>query len=232
MRRMIPISLSFAVLAFCAVSPVDAQEPGKKGKSSRVSAAAKPMPQGTTRVAIINLGYVFQKYERAATIKEEMQSDLKRLGDEAKKHVENVKIWQAALQANDFKDATKEQYEEKLILARRRLEDLDRTARTKYGKVQQSGLVTLWNDVHEAVKTYAAAQGIDLVMAYGEPLGANDAMAFPNIDRKLRGTEQGGAVPFLIGPGVDISDAIVELLNKRYRDEKGKATEEGASEER
>ena len=199
--------------------PVFAQTGATKPRPTTVAVAAEK-PAGTTRVAVINLGYVLNKYDRASAIKEEMQAELSKMREEAKKQMENITLWQGALQKNEFKDGTKEQYEEKLINARRRFEDLNRLAQTKLGKAQQTQLVTLWSDVHDAVKTYSAAQGIDLVMAYGEPIDKKDVMTFLNIERKMRGADQGGSVvPFFVGPGVDISEAVVDLLNRRYREE-------------
>ncbi len=188
-------------------------------KAQQNAPAVKPAA-GTTRVAVINLGYVLNKYERAAVLKEEMQAEVKKMAEEAKKLAESASLWQMALQKNEFKDGTKEQYEEKLITARRRLEDLNRIAGTKFGKAQQSHVLTLWNDVHEAVKAYSSEHGIELVMAYGDPLQKDATSTYQNLSRKLQSADMGGTTPFFMAPGVDISEAVTEFLNKRYRDER------------
>jgi Skp family chaperone for outer membrane proteins len=182
--------------------------------------APKSAPKGTTRVAVINLGAVLAKYEKANDFKAEMARNLKELQGEAKSLQADLAKWQAALQKNEFRGGTKEQYEEKVINGRRRLEDLSRTASLTVGKTQQAHLETLWNDMQEAVKEYCAENKIDLVFAYGDP--KDNAGAFPNIDRKLRAADGGGAVPFFMNAGVDISEAVVELLNKKYRDAQAK----------
>lgn len=220
MNRTLLTALVSALCLLCSHSQVSAQNKGKKPRTPPVVTAEKAPAAGTTRVAVINLGYVLGKYERASAIKEEMQTELNKIREEAKKHTENLTLWQTALQTNNLKDATKEQYEEKIIKTKRYLEDLNRQVQAKFGKSQQTQLVTLWNDIHEGVKAYTAANGIDLVLAYGEPLDKKDVMSYMNIERKMRGADQGGLVPFFAGPGVDISDSVVELLNRRYRNER------------
>jgi Skp family chaperone for outer membrane proteins len=182
--------------------------------------AAKPLPAGTTRVAVFNVGVVFNKYERAAAIKEEMAQEMKQLQQEAKELTQDLNAWQAALQKNDLPAAKKEKYEEMIIYGRRRLEDLSRQARTKVGKTQETSLIVLWKDIREAVKTYSTEHGIQLVIAYGDPKESELIDLFPNISRKMQTLDHGGSMPFFVAPGVDISEALVELLNRQYREKK------------
>jgi Skp family chaperone for outer membrane proteins len=189
------------------------------------SNAAKSSPMGTTRVAVFNVGVVFNRYERAAAIKEELAQELKQLQQEAKELTQDLNAWQAALQKNDLPSAKKEKYEEKIIYGRRRLEDLSRQARSKVGKTHETSLIVLWKDIREAVKTYSTAHGIELVIAYGDPKDAEMVDLFPNISRKMQTVDQGGSMPFFVAPGVDISEAVVDLLNRQYRDKKTEPAE-------
>ena len=230
MNRMLLVAVVSAICVALIRSPASAQTSVKvasarSAKPLEIAPVDKPAATGTTRVAVINLGFVLTKYERANVLKEELQTEVKKLQEEAKKHMENINIWQAALQKNEFKIGTKEQYEEKLIAARRRLEDLNRTASTKFGKASQAQLVTLWSDVHEAVKAYAARHNIELVMAYGEPVQKDNLGAFQNLTRKISAADGGAALPFFMTPGVDISEAVTDLLNRRYREAKEKTDE-------
>ncbi len=220
------IFLAAVLCVIVTILPASAQTKSTKPRTTAVAAAVKPMPSGTTRVAVVNLGVVLGKYDRANAIKEEVQAELGKMREESKQILENINLWQSALQKGNFQDGTREKYEEKLINARRRFEDLNRQAQTKLGKSQQTQLVTLWSDVQDAVKTYSAAQGIDLVVAYGEPIDAKDVMGFLNIERKIRASDGGAVTPLFIGTGVDISEAVVDLLNTRYREGKEKTTDE------
>jgi Skp family chaperone for outer membrane proteins len=181
---------------------------------------------GTTKVAVFNLGLVLSKYQRAAAMKEEMAEEMKQLKEEAKQLTDNLRNWQTALQRGDLPPAKKEQYEEKMINARRRLEDLDRQARAKVGKSQENGLNMLWKDMRDAVKAHATENGIGLVIVYGDPLDTGLVDVMPNITRKMQAIDQGGGVPFFVGPGVDISEAIIERLNRQYRQKKSEPADE------
>jgi Skp family chaperone for outer membrane proteins len=173
---------------------------------------------------VVNIGVVFNKYERAAAFKQELEDKLKSLKEEAKTLTENVTVWQAALQRGILSQAKKESYDEKIFNARRRLEDLGRTATQKVGKSQEGNLVILWKDVRAAVKEYSKQHGIELVIAYGDPLSKEMADLFPNINRKMQAMDVGGSLPFFIAPGVDISEGVVALLNEQFqeRDNDGK----------
>jgi len=185
--------------------------------SADMANAAK-LPMGTTRVAVFNVAVVFSKYERAAAIKEEVAQEMKQMQQEAKQLTQDLNAWHAALQKNDLSAAKKEKYEEKIINARRRLEDLSRQARSKVGKTHETSLIVLWKDIREAVKTYATEHGIHLVIAYGDPKEAEMVDLFPNVNRKMQAVDQGGSLPFFMAPGVDISEALVDLLNRQYRE--------------
>jgi Skp family chaperone for outer membrane proteins len=185
-----------------------------------------PKAPGATKVAVFNIGVVFSKYEKALAIKENMAKDMKMLQDEAKQLAQNLNVWQKALQGKDLAPGKKEQYEEKIIIARRRMEDLERQARAKIGKSGDNNLNVLWKDVREAVKTYATEHGIQLVISYGDPIDTGLIDVLPNITRKMQAMDQGGGVPFFMAPGVDISEGIVELLNRQYREKKAEPAEE------
>ena len=177
-----------------------------------------PAARGTTRIATINLGQVIADYDKARDFKNGMASNLKQMQEEAKRLQQNLNTWQMAVQKGEFGDSTREQVEEKIIAARRRLEDLNRMAQNRVGKTQQAYLEELWRDIDVAVKEYSAKHGIDLVIAYGDPVRKEDAMKFLNLDRKLRTVDQGGVVPFFMGTGVDISHGVTEMLNQKYRE--------------
>jgi Skp family chaperone for outer membrane proteins len=207
----------FASIAAACCMAITAQAADRKNLPA-------PMPAGATRVAVVNLGLVFSKYQKAQDFKDHIARSMKKIQDEGKALAKEMAGWQQALQKNEFKNGTKELYEEKMINGRRRLEDLSRQASLTVGKSQQTHLQELWRDVHDAVRTYSAKQRIDLVFAYGDPVQKELIPAFPNVDRKLRNIDQGGAMPFFIGSGSDISAPVLEILNQKYRAEKTKAS--------
>lgn len=212
MHKWFPVLAVFASFLACGFAQAADQKNGPK-----------PLPSGTTRVAVINLGAVFTKYDKANDFKAEITRSVKDLQEEAKRLQADLATWQNALQKNEFKNGTREEFEEKLINGRRRLEDLGRMATQTVGKTQQANLESLWNDVQDALKVYSAEHKIGLVIAYGDPVQKDQLSTFMNLDRKMRAADSGAGVPIYMGAGTDISEAIVDLLNQRYRDARKEA---------
>src|SRR5262249_21233390 len=105
------------------------------------------------------------------------------------------------------------EYERKIIDAKRQLEDMSRDIQAQLGKKQEANLVTLWKNVQAAIKTHALEKNIDIVLAYGDPVDKALLDLFPNINRKMQAMDQGSTIPLFVSSRVDITDAVVELLN-------------------
>jgi hypothetical protein len=79
-------------------------------------------------------------------------------------------------------------------------------------KRAQEQIVQVYREIEAAVQKYAGANGIHIVLHYVEP--ANQTYTPMNIDRKLTGCGNAGACcPLYIGPGVDITTPVVNVLN-------------------
>ncbi|HZZ80472.1 MAG TPA: OmpH family outer membrane protein [Gemmataceae bacterium] len=222
MNRMLLAFGVVALLMFAQVAHAQTSQLATAKADTKVNDTRPAF--GTTRVAVINLGYVFTTCERSKAFKREMEGKVKNAAEEAKVLAGNIKTWQAAVQQGNLSDTKKAQYEEKIITARRRLEDLDRTMRAKVGKLQSDNLQVLWKDIRDAVKSFSKEHDIDLVLMYGEP--GNEALdQLPNINRKMHAVDIGSSAPFFVNPRADISEAIVEMLNQRF--EKERVAEDG-----
>jgi len=221
--------MSRMLIALFAISltvvPVTAQTTRVAATHADKTNVSKPAV-GTTKVAVFNIGIVLSKYDRAIAVKQAIAGDVKRFQAEAKELVQNLKTWETARMKSDISPDRKELYDEKIINAKRRLEDLDRQMRVQVSKSQDARLTELWKDVRGAVKAYADEHGLQLVIAYGDPKEAELVDAVPNIARKMQAMDQGGGVPFFVSPGVDISEAIVEMLNRQYREKKAESSED------
>jgi Skp family chaperone for outer membrane proteins len=178
-----------------------------------LSLTGRASAQGT-RVAVVNIGTVFTKYEKAKAFKAEMEAILKPFKEEAEKIKKNVLAYQEAhKKATEAKD--REQFENALRILKRQLEDLDLEARKKIGARQEQHLIQLYKEVSEHIKAVASANGIHLVLGFGEPPDG-DLYSFANINRKLTAMDMGGAVPLFHNPALDISEVVVTSLNRSY----------------
>lgn len=174
-------------------------------------------PPAQTRVAFVNIVTVFQNYKKAATYKEEMEKMLQPIKDKGERLRAEILKWQQDLQ-NDPKiqaDPTlRERYEQGILKNKRDLEDLGREAQRLVGKKNEDQVVQLYKEVNDAVQKHALAQGFHVVLAYGEN-DKSDKLNFANISRKVQGMEMGGAiVPMYMAPGLDISLAVADSLNR------------------
>lgn len=193
-----------------------------------VSAAALPAqtlpsqspPAGTTRVAVVNIGHVFNKYERAIRFKADLEDALKPYKDRAAKLTKNIQKCEEAIAAKRFRDFSKEEYEEKIVQDKRELEDMSREISKLLGKKQEENLVTLWKEVNLGISAYASTHKIDLVIGYGDPIEKELLDQFPNVNRKMQAMDTGSTVPLFIGSRADISEPVVQLLNRWARDAK------------
>ncbi len=173
-------------------------------------------PPAATRVAIVNVGLVFSKYEKAKLYKAEMEAMLQPFRLEGEKLKKEMLDWAEAMKHPKFDLKERDRYEQGILANKRKLEDLDREARKLVGKKQEDQIVTLYKDVANTVQAYAQANGIHLVLAHGEQI-EGDLYAFPNINRKMQGMDLGSTSPMFFVGGVDISQAIADTLNAPYR---------------
>jgi Skp family chaperone for outer membrane proteins len=179
----------------------------------------RPAPAGTVRVAVVNVGVVFHKYERAAAFKNELAGTMAPFKKKVQALNDQGKKWAHELKAPALTPAQKDKLEQAIRDTKRQLEDTEAGFKRVIGKKQEDSLITLWKDVRDAVKTCAKQQGIRLVIAYGDPIEKELLEQFPNINRKMQAIDMGSALPLFIDDGVDISEAVVVELNRRYREE-------------
>ena len=168
-----------------------------------------------TRVAIVNIGVVFTKYEKAKTFKTELETALKPFKEEAEKIKKNILAYQDGLTNPKYTDKDKEGFAKAIRDLKRQLEDLDLEARKRIGKKQEDHMLQLYKEVAQHIQAVASANGIHLVLGYGDPPDA-DLMTFPNINRKLAGMDGGALVPLFFHSSLDISEVVVTSLNRSY----------------
>jgi Skp family chaperone for outer membrane proteins len=189
--------------------------------SPSAQAAMNGTPQfPTMRVAVVNIAYVFNKYERAQAFKENLETTLDPYKAKAAMLNKRMQGWQAAIDSKDFRAASKEDYEEKIVLAKRDLEDMSRELNKLLGKKQEENLVILWKEVNAGIRAYAKTHKIDIVLSYGDPLEKDLLDRFPNVNRKMQAMDTGSSVPLFLSERADISVPVTQMLNRWARDSK------------
>jgi Skp family chaperone for outer membrane proteins len=184
-----------------------AQGPGGAGGSG-----AAPVMHGT-RVAVVNIGAVFTKYQKATYYKQEMEEAFKPYKTQietGQKQIYNLKVEAQKPSSN------KEQLEQQIVAIQRSLEDVQRKARSELSKKSEQQLQQLWNEINDVINATARTNAFNIVLAYGEPsdVEAKGLGAFANINRKMTALESGSALPMYFDASVDITPVVVDTLNR------------------
>ena len=185
-------------------------------------APAAPAAQQGTRVAVVNIGHVFNKYKRAVAFKDDLESTLKPFKEQAKKLADHIKVYEDELRKPGLPPTTQEQYQSSITKDKRQLEDMSRDISKMLGKKQEDNLVTLWNEVNMGIKACAEGYGFQIVLGYGDPIDDKVLNLFPNVNRKMQAMDLGSSVPLYIHGSVDISNVVVTTLNKWVDDQAAK----------
>jgi Skp family chaperone for outer membrane proteins len=173
--------------------------------------------QTGTRVAVVNVGLVFSKYDKARFYKSELEATLKPFKEKGEKIAAEMKTYGEPLKAGKVTDPKlKDQYEQYLLKLKRDMEDVDREARNLIGKKQEDQIITLYKEVIGAIQLFAQQSKYELVLGYGQQI-EGDVNSFANINRIMQGMDLGSTTPLFLVGRVDISQAVVDQLNGRYR---------------
>ena len=191
-----------------------AQQPLAPQAVAPQGVAAQGMPG--LRVATVNVGLVFTKYAKAAKFKADMETLLAPHRAEGAKLKKEIIDWSEAMRNPSFPAKDKERYESGIRNNQRQLEDLELRVRKVIGSTQEEQIITLYREVSEAVKACAQANGIHVVLGYGEQI-EGDVFSFVNINRKMQGMDLSSCNPLYVAQGVDISQQVADNLNFAFQ---------------
>ncbi len=208
MKKMIFLVAGFAALIAGAYSTsyLFAQPGG--------GAPAQPAAQQGTKIAIVNIGQVFNEYKRAVAFKKELEQTLTPYKDKAKKLTDQIKVLEDELRKPTLDAKTGAQFQDSIKANKRALEDMSAEISRLLGKKQEDNLVTLWKEVNMGIDAVAKAYGFQIVLGYGDPMEKELLNQFPNVNRKMQAMDLGSTVPLYIHNSVDLSPIIVQTLNK------------------
>lgn len=173
---------------------------------------AAPAQPGT-RVAVVNIGLVFNKYVRAQAFKKELEDSVSPFKAKGKKLSDDMKDWYEASLKPGIDPKLKDQYEAGVRNNKRQLEDMQLEISKLIGKKQEDNLVTLWKEVKQGIEAVGKAYGFQVVLGYGDPMEKEVLDLFPNVNRKMTAMDQGSIVPLYIHGSVDLSQAVADTLN-------------------
>lgn len=203
-----------AAACLLAVPPalVVAQEPADEASEVAEGAGEREQAPPATRIALIDMAYVFQNYGKFETLRADLRTDVADLDVKSRAMATRLQTLQ-----NDLKKHAQgsDQYiavENDLARQKADYESFRRTAQRDMLKRESQVYRTIYLEVQDVVQEYAKERGFTLVLRFSrEDLGeADDAKEIlQNLNRSV----------IFHQPEDDITDVVLERLNKSYKSE-------------
>jgi Skp family chaperone for outer membrane proteins len=175
----------------------------------------QPRPAApTTKVAVMNLTYVVNNYDKFKGYKEEIKQAVKPFQEADEKYKTDAKKLADEAQKADTTQNRREQIEGLLKDLQRKVEDNKNEAQKVVGRKQEQQLYTLYLDVHTVCKRVAEARGYDMILHFNDATEAKEFWSAANIARKM---QAGALMPIYYNPALDVSADVLNTLNAYHK---------------
>jgi RNA polymerase sigma factor (sigma-70 family) len=165
-----------------------------------------------TRIGLINLTRVLKgskKFQAA-------QADLRARMEQAQQKLDALRKQAQKSQAESDDPATppgrREQSEWQLRRLKKEMEDEEQRARGMMDKMSGDALTAMYREVEDAAHRLANANGLELVLFYNDAVTEADFYNPKALERKL--SQPGALMPMVVSPGMDITAAVIDVLNR------------------
>jgi len=157
---------------------------------------------------------VLKSYKKFTNI----EAELRQRSQELDKKLEPFRVQLTQMQTEANKPETSQARREQLQREFRELELKAKTAEEDAKKelMSRSGAayVTIYREVEDLVKRFAASNGYGLVLFYNDAIDEPDLHHPANVQRKL--LQPAAVMPLYVTPGMDITKTIADNLNAMY----------------
>jgi Skp family chaperone for outer membrane proteins len=197
-----------ALGVFWLAGPLNGQAPTQT-QPNQPTAAATP---ARTRIAVLNLTYVIKQYVKYQHFQDEIKGIVEpaqRKDTELRQQLDNLRK-KAEEMARQPASPQREELEKQAKDIQRQLEDNAAEIKLKLGKRTDDEMKTLFMDVYDAAQRYARSHDFEMVLQYNDAVTPEDFVSAQNIARKLN---TGALMPLYWQPSMDISKAVVDMLN-------------------
>jgi Skp family chaperone for outer membrane proteins len=185
--------------------------------------AAAPEPR--TRIALINLLFVLEKYERGMSLQNELKEIAKPFqAKETAKAAEREKLVKEAQEPKCTAER-REQIENDVKRLDRERQDNKSDYDKALAKKGDEALKILYMEIQDAASRYAGAHNFDLVLHFNDATTRERYYSPAMIQRKLTPAV---CMPLYAVRGMDISEQVVNDLNADYRRHAAPAAPAGA----
>jgi Skp family chaperone for outer membrane proteins len=211
MTRILLAVFLFAVCNTAATAQIKVPVPDFQSQTSPT--------KKTSRLAIVQVALVMEKYEKAAQFKKEIQAIRAPFNKKMQGLRDDISKWQAAIDELDFSRGSKADLQAKIETAQAEVKKLKNDCEAITEKKKSEAMPGLWKDMQDAIKTMAAENKLDMVLGYGDAMDERSrnltgANLFAAINRKMQAMDDGNSVPLYQAAKSDATAAVIELLNQ------------------
>lgn len=173
-------------------------------------AAQAPAAAPQTRIALINLSMVMKNYRKFQAVQAELASKQSTFKVAYETYNKDMVAKQTEGNNPATTAARRDQLAKDIKDLQRKIQDLDEDAKKALTELQAQRMVQLYKEIEDAVAAHAKPRGIELVLHYGDGIGQDKYLpAF--LGRRVA---NGACMPIYNVPGMDITDAVTNLLNQ------------------
>jgi Skp family chaperone for outer membrane proteins len=147
-----------------------------------------------------------------------IQADVRSRTQEAQHKLEGLKKeiqrYQTEGDATGTPAGRREEYALKIRQLKREMEDEEERVRAMVSRMTGDAVSVAYRDVEEAANRVAKLKGLELVLFYNDAVTEEDFSNANNLQRKL--SQSGTLMPMIVAPGMDITEAVTEGLNREH----------------
>ncbi len=186
------------------------------------STAQAQQAQSKKTIGLIDMAHLFKEYKKFSDLREQLRSEIKATDDAAKKMAQSIKDTQAKLKAGTYAEGSAEyqQLEAKLISDSTKFEAFRKTQQQKFLRRESKIYKEVYLEVVGAVGQYAKYYNYDVIVRF-----SRNAVDETNNAQELIQNMNKQVVWH--NSGIDITDQVLDYLNKQYAASTKTATRPG-----
>jgi Skp family chaperone for outer membrane proteins len=198
------LSAALGIVAAAVVSvalvPLAATEPP----------VARDVP-AVPRIGLVDVAEVFNNYRKFQVLRDELQAELAERDRKASGMAAQIKQMQNRLESDNVRQGSPEhqRLRRELAVATAEFEDFRQSAQDELRRKEAQNFKTIWLEVADAVGEHAEEQGLTLVLRF-------DRGELPDVQDPAKLIQSIQCLSLYHRPDDDITDAILDRLNRRY----------------
>lgn len=176
----------------------------------------QPAPASLLRgkVGVFNMSEVIKNYKRWQDFEQQRTSGLKEQQGKFEKFKGDIVAKQTELAKVAATDtASRDRIEREIKTIQRQATELQEDLQRQYQKWEQDQVTLIYKEIETVSADIARTYQVELILHYTDPVKPDEKYHPMNLARKLQSS---GITPIYMAPGIDISNWILENLNKRY----------------